>query len=190
MFTFVRFCFQIQFRIWPQNQNRRRQRLLLVRWFPGCQPSDDFPTWGGMSLEGNCSTRIHARTWLLSWAGTPWCEGLHQSAGMGYYSVEHELYTSLSCFLMSNVWRFTDCKPTKQYKNVGDMCGSTGQESCRTQFDSLPLHEWESSRRGGAYDIRSVMHYGTFSFYLFHNFFEEKPQKRKAPYPAYNVIKF
>jgi len=51
-----------------------------------------------------------------------------------------------------------------QYQNVGDMCGSTGQESCRTQFDSLPLHEWESSRRGGAYDIRSVMHYGGFDF--------------------------
>ena len=42
------------------------------------------------------------------------------------------------------------------------MCGSTGRESCRSQFDSLPLHEWESSRKGGEYDIRSVMHYGKF----------------------------
>ena len=44
------------------------------------------------------------------------------------------------------------------------MCGSTGRESCRSQFDSLPLHEWESSRKGGEYDIRSVMHYGKFFF--------------------------
>ena len=54
------------------------------------------------------------------------------------------------------------------------MCGSTGRESCRSQFDSLPLHEWESSRKGGEYDIRSVMHYGKFCeiFRIFANFFE------------------
>jgi len=51
-----------------------------------------------------------------------------------------------------------------QYQNVGNMCGSTGRESCRSQFDSLPLHEWESSRKGGEYDIRSVMHYGGYDF--------------------------
>ena len=49
------------------------------------------------------------------------------------------------------------------------MCGSTGRESCRSQFDSLPLHEWESSRKGGEYDIRSVMHYGKFCE-IFENF--------------------
>ena len=47
------------------------------------------------------------------------------------------------------------------------MCGSTGRESCRSQFDSLPLHEWESSRKGGEYDIRSVMHYGKFYDIIF-----------------------
>ena len=47
------------------------------------------------------------------------------------------------------------------------MCGSTGRESCRSQFDSLPLHEWESSRKGGEYDIRSVMHYGKFFDFTF-----------------------
>ena len=53
---------------------------------------------------------------------------------------------------------------SSKYQNVGNMCGSTGRESCRSQFDSLPLHEWESSRKGGEYDIRSVMHYGKFFF--------------------------
>ena len=42
------------------------------------------------------------------------------------------------------------------------MCGSSGHESCESQFDQLPLHEWESSRSGGDYDIGSVMHYGTY----------------------------
>ena len=48
----------------------------------------------------------------------------------------------------------------RKYDNVGKMCGSSGHESCESQFDQLPLHEWEESRNGGAYDIGSVMHYG------------------------------
>lgn len=51
-----------------------------------------------------------------------------------------------------------------KYENVGKMCGSSGHESCESQFDQLPLHEWEDSREGGAYDIGSVMHYGGYDF--------------------------
>ena len=54
----------------------------------------------------------------------------------------------------------------KKYSNVGQMCGSSGHESCKSQFDQLPLHEWEESRSGGAYDIGSVMHYGMSGKYL------------------------
>jgi len=50
------------------------------------------------------------------------------------------------------------------------MCGSSGHESCESQFDQLPLHEWEDSRDGGEYDIGSVMHYGKYSNLIFKKF--------------------
>ncbi|CBY21110.1 unnamed protein product [Oikopleura dioica] len=51
-----------------------------------------------------------------------------------------------------------------KYGNIGNMCGSSGQESCNAQFDQLPLHEWESSSEGSDYDFQSVMHYGGYAF--------------------------
>ena len=76
-------------------------------------------------------------------------------------SLDTKIYfTSFQVFVSFLVW--SKLTIAVKWQNIGDMCGSTGKESCRTQFDTLPLHEWESSRKGGAYDMHSVMHYGMY----------------------------